>query len=509
MKKILFILFSILSFCLHAQAPQGLNYQATVRNSSGNLITNQNVYFRFNIMQNSATSVPVYTETHYVPTDDLGQVNCIIGQGTATTGTFSLIDWSNGTYFLGIELNIGTGYLAMGTTQFLSVPYALYAGNISGNSITLNQVANNGNIADRVVTGPNQSGIRVNTTGGDNGSYYFGISSLIQGTNGANRAIQGVSNGINSSYNEGVLGFATNSTAENVGTYGAGFGSTAQYNTGVKGVADSGIQSYGIYGFCSNATDRNHGVGGVALTPTTSALNVGVYGGAGSSEYNNYCLFGTDDSTTTYGNTFGLVSNVQSNSIYGTNYGVYSTAANALNNYAGVFNGDVTVTGTFVNPSDRKLKKEIANLTSALDKIEKLKPVTYFYDTDKNKNIKLPKNRQYGFVAQDLEEVFPDLVTKQTIVIPNSSTSKGSKNKILKPEQDPNNPSQEDVNLISATKNDDIKNETEEFKGVNYIGLISILTEGIKEQQIQINELKAKNEDLVKRLSAIEAVLKK
>ena len=107
MKKILIILVSILSFSLYAQAPQGLNYQATVRNSSGNLITNQNVYFRFNIMQNSATSVPVYTETHYVPTDDLGQVNCVIGQGTATTGTFSQIDWSNGTYFLGIELNIG------------------------------------------------------------------------------------------------------------------------------------------------------------------------------------------------------------------------------------------------------------------------------------------------------------------------------------------------------------------------------------------------------------------
>ncbi|MFZ4679759.1 MAG: tail fiber domain-containing protein [Flavobacterium sp.] len=511
MKKNLTILISVLSFSLFAQAPQGLNYQATVRNSLGNLITNQNVYFRFNIMQNSSTSVPIYSETHYVPTDDLGQVNCVIGQGTATTGVFSQIDWSNGTYFLGIELNIGSGYVAMGTTQFLSVPYALYAGNVSGSSLTLNQVANNGNTADRVVTGPNQSGIRVNTTGGNNGSYYFGITSWIQGTNGTNRAIQGVSNGINSSYNEGILGFATNSTVENVGTYGAGFGSTAQYNTGVKGEADSGYESYGIIGASSNATSRNYGVAGYARqTAPSGVYNIGVFGGADNSEGFNYCVWGgSDNGNTTNGITIGVLGTSNSPSINGTNYGIYGTASNALNNYAGVFNGDVTVTGTFFNPSDRKLKKEISNLTSALDKIEKLKPVTYFYDTDKNKNIKLPKNRQYGFVAQDLEEVFPDLVTKQTIVIPNSSTSKGSKTKILKPEQDPNNPSQEDVNLIAANENDEIKNEPEEFKGVNYIGLISILTEGIKEQQAQIKELKSKNEVLEKRISAIETLLKK
>jgi uncharacterized protein (TIGR02145 family) len=118
---------------LQAQAPQGFNYQATVRNSSGDLIVNTNVYFKFNVMQGSQTSLPVFTEIHYVPTDDLGQVNLVIGQGTATTGAFSELDWSLGSYYLGIELNTGNGYVAMGTTQLLSVPYALYAEN-SGNS---------------------------------------------------------------------------------------------------------------------------------------------------------------------------------------------------------------------------------------------------------------------------------------------------------------------------------------------------------------------------------------
>ena len=112
---------------LQAQAPQGFNYQATVRNSSGDLIVNTNVYFKFNVIQGSQTAVPIFTETHYVPTDDLGQVNLVIGQGTANTGVFSELDWSQGSYYLGIELDTGSGYVAMGTTQLLSVPYALYA----------------------------------------------------------------------------------------------------------------------------------------------------------------------------------------------------------------------------------------------------------------------------------------------------------------------------------------------------------------------------------------------
>ena len=127
MKKLFTLLALFASIATFAQAPQGFNYQATVRNGAGALIINQNVYFKFNVMLNSSTSVPVFTETHYVPTDNLGQVNLVIGQGTATVGTFSTINWGTGNYYLGIELNTGSGYVAMGTTQLLSVPYALYA----------------------------------------------------------------------------------------------------------------------------------------------------------------------------------------------------------------------------------------------------------------------------------------------------------------------------------------------------------------------------------------------
>ena len=133
MKKLYTLIAFVITLITFAQAPQGFNYQATVRNSSGDLIANTNVYFKFNVMQGSQTSLPVFTEVHYVPTDDLGQVTLVIGQGTATTGAFSELDWSLGSYYLGIELDTGSGYVAMGTTQLLSVPYALYA-NSSGNT---------------------------------------------------------------------------------------------------------------------------------------------------------------------------------------------------------------------------------------------------------------------------------------------------------------------------------------------------------------------------------------
>ena len=124
---------------LQAQAPQGFNYQATVRNNAGDLVVSTNVYFKFNVIQDSQTADPIFTETHEeILTDDLGQVNLIIGQGTANTGVFSELDWSLGSYYLGIELSINgdNNYVPMGTTQLLSVPYALYAAN-SGNTTTI------------------------------------------------------------------------------------------------------------------------------------------------------------------------------------------------------------------------------------------------------------------------------------------------------------------------------------------------------------------------------------
>ena len=194
MKKLFILCITIASLTqLQAQAPQGFNYQATVRNSSGDLIVNTNVYFKFNVIQGSQTAVPIFTETHYVPTDDLGQVNLVIGQGTANTGIFSELDWSLGSYYLGIELDTGNGYVAMGTTQLLSVPYALYAEN-SGNStpttpnleavLAENNSANNQQIKD--LQDPTEAQDAVTKSYVDSENTVQSISNILANGNDAN-----------------------------------------------------------------------------------------------------------------------------------------------------------------------------------------------------------------------------------------------------------------------------------------------------------------------------------
>ena len=148
MKKLFTLLSFVITITIFAQAPQGFNYQATVRNSAGALITKQIVVFKFSIKQTSASEISVYSETQYATPDDLGQVSLVVGAGSpSTTGTFATINWASGTYYLAIELNTGDGFVAMGTTQLLSVPYAMYA-NSSGNSNF--NFPNGTNVGDRL-----------------------------------------------------------------------------------------------------------------------------------------------------------------------------------------------------------------------------------------------------------------------------------------------------------------------------------------------------------------------
>ena len=140
MKIFYTFLISIVALVANAQAPQGFNYQATVRNNSGALMTNASVQLKFSILQDTATGTVVYSESQTKTTDGLGQVSTVVGQGTALTGTFAAINWGTGTHFLAIELNTGNGFVAMGTTQLLSVPYALYANKSAETAALQNQI---------------------------------------------------------------------------------------------------------------------------------------------------------------------------------------------------------------------------------------------------------------------------------------------------------------------------------------------------------------------------------
>jgi len=118
-----------LVFSAQAQSPNAIPYQAVARNSSGNLLQNQAVSVRFSIREGSESGTVVYQETHSASTNNLGLFTLNIGQGTPLSGTFASINWGGGSKFAQVELDPagGSAYVDMGTTQMLSVPYALYA----------------------------------------------------------------------------------------------------------------------------------------------------------------------------------------------------------------------------------------------------------------------------------------------------------------------------------------------------------------------------------------------
>jgi len=135
MKKLIILLAVIITCQISivnsfAQSPQGFNYQAVARTSSGVAITNQSIGLQIRLLQGSATGTAVYTETHTSTSNNIGLLNVVVGTGT-TIDNFSLINWANEPYFIEISMDVtgGATYVLMGAQQLMSVPYALYAAN--------------------------------------------------------------------------------------------------------------------------------------------------------------------------------------------------------------------------------------------------------------------------------------------------------------------------------------------------------------------------------------------
>ena len=172
MRQILVILFLVLfpATQLWAQTPQLLNYQAVARNSTGQIIPSQNVGVRFSVLEGSVNGTELYKETHSTTTNNFGLFTLFIGGGTVATGTFSSIDWSTGTKFLKVEIAPagGTNYTVQGTTQLLSVPYALYAEKtklLAGNNTI--SISNGNTITGNYQPGNNTITITGNTIAGN------------------------------------------------------------------------------------------------------------------------------------------------------------------------------------------------------------------------------------------------------------------------------------------------------------------------------------------------------
>jgi hypothetical protein len=135
MKKVLFLMSFLLTVIssLQAQVPNQFNYQAVARNAQGQSIPNANIRTRFTILDGSATGTSVYSEERLLTTNQLGLFTAAIGGPGAsnTSGNFATINWSTGKKFIKVEIDPlgGSSFVAIGNTEMLSVPYALYAVN--------------------------------------------------------------------------------------------------------------------------------------------------------------------------------------------------------------------------------------------------------------------------------------------------------------------------------------------------------------------------------------------
>lgn len=298
MKKInLFLLTICFPVILNAQAPQAISYQAVARNAQGQIIPAQNIGVRFSILDGSVTGTVLYEETHSTTTNNFGLFTLSIGMGSPVSGTFSTISWS-GDKFLKVEIapEGGTSYLLEGTTQLLSVPYALYAEKthlIAGNAINIT----NGNTIAATYTGTNGVAVSGSTI---SGNYQAGTGINITGSTISATNLSQWINHANGIY------YPSTGSSGNVGVRSTPSSNTALYvNGSVPGVLE-----------------------GNAATFTSS-----------SSWHTQYTL---ENSASSSFFTF-VVGGPGNTEVYTKNFGIYNgntvswpITINALNNYVGI-----------------------------------------------------------------------------------------------------------------------------------------------------------------------------
>lgn len=126
----LLLLFAGLWVAGFGQVPQAFKYQAVVRDATGGTVVNRVVSLRLSILESNPLGNAVYVEAHQLATNEFGLVSLEVGHGEPQSGIFESINWSSSDFYLKTELDLaGQGnYSFIGTTQLLSVPYALYAG---------------------------------------------------------------------------------------------------------------------------------------------------------------------------------------------------------------------------------------------------------------------------------------------------------------------------------------------------------------------------------------------
>ena len=375
-------LFVLTSGAFFAQTQGGINYKALI-NENGNVIQNQSVTVKFTILENGNTSV--YEETHTTTTDANGILIVNIGEGTAVSGNFTSIDWSNDE-FLNVQIDTGNGYTDMGTTAFKYVPKAKYADKAGNVPTSVSSLVNDAGYITTETDGDTTNELQTLTLAGNQLSISNGNSiTLPSGTTGTTyTAGAGITiNGNNEIINTGDTDASDDFSGNYADLNGAptnvsSFVNDAGYAQVINDLADAKTDSTSIFmgkysGSSSNSTAiGNTGIGFNNLSSTTSGQRNTAIGlnslknnttGNANTAIGEYSLSNitTQGGNTAIGAHAGALATGRSNIFIGFFAGESETGSNKLiinNNYSSTplisgdfasrdvaIDGDLTVTG--------------------------------------------------------------------------------------------------------------------------------------------------------------------
>jgi hypothetical protein len=508
--KLLQALFSLLVLLVglpaFAQAPNQFKYQSIARNSSGEILQNIAVSLQISIRDISPTGTIVFQETHLVTTNDFGLFSVSIGNGTVVSGTIASIDWATGSKYIEIEgdLSGGTNYESFGTSELLSVPYALYAntagvplmpngtdvGNTSfwnGSSWSLDNY-NIYNAGQQVGIGTNSPVQKLHVNGNINiplDSSYMINNRKVLWVNGTANLFVGINAGASNSigFSNSFLGYnsgATNSVGSQNTFLGAETGSAnldGMMNSfmgrraGFLNTNGNENTFIGAYAGQSNTEGQHNSFLGVTAGTSNTLGEENTFLGAHSGYFNvigNFNSFvgnfsGVTNTTGSYNTIVGFQADVQSSNLTNASAFGYGAIVNSSNSVI-IGNTSVTSIGGQVGWStfsDKRLKTNIEDFTLGLNFIQQLNPVQYEYKADGQKSIVYA-----GLIAQDVEKI----LDKSGLEFSG----------LVKP-----------------------KNEAD-YYSIRYGEFVIPLINAVQEQQLQIDDLKEENKELLKRLEELE-----
>ncbi len=419
MKKIIIIALSLLfALALTAQvqtAPQAFNFQGFASADTGEPIANEDISVLIEILDDQPDGIVAYTETHNLTTGSNGSFHLAVGQGTNDEESLEVVQWSEGSKYLrvSIDTNGGDNFLTIGVQQFLAVPYALFAENLKG------QTGPNGPDGPQGVEGPSgpmgESGPQgpsgaVGPQGpdGDPGPQGDAGATASIGPQGPNGppgpegpqgpiGEEGLAGGIDG--NPGVKCWDLNNNQiddpeEDANDDGVFDVLDCRGPIGPNG-ADGAQGPAGNAGAAGPAGPQGPpgepGSIGIICFPSTVPGPQGPEGPAGPP--------GVEGPT--------LWENIDENviSFTGADVGIGTDSPDCALDVAGT----ICANGTPLS-SDRRFKQDIAPLESALSKLLAMRGVRYDFRTDEFPDKDFSSENQIGFIAQELEEVYPELV---------------------------------------------------------------------------------------------------